>query len=137
MFKIKAVRFAALVLVVTGAAVFVSCREQGEPTPGALPSTDNPDYYVDGYCYDTSSSLTDGITRKIYCETCEEWIYTEHVSGTLAHGYYKCVPTPPEYSPHRYHRVHAVGEDGGDYWGKSISDEMDDGGLHLNIYEGQ
>jgi hypothetical protein len=129
-------RAAPFVKTATGAAVFISCQQT--PTDVGMSALNETDaFYVYGTCYKKLGGTQDGLTCKVYCETCDEWIYTEHVFGTLAHGYYKCVPTPPEYSPHRYHDVHAEGYDGGDYWGKSSTDTMDDGGLHLNIYEGQ
>lgn len=138
MFKAKAARVAAFVLVAAGAAFFISCQDDNQPsTPGVSPSTDDPDYFVDGYCYDLFNQLTNDITCKIYCETCNEWIYTEDTSGTISNGYYKCEPKPPAYTPHDGHTVHAEGYDGLDYWGCSDDGVIDENGIQLDIYEGQ
>jgi hypothetical protein len=129
---------AALVVVATGAAFFISCQaEDGEPAPAVAPSTDSPDYYVHGYCYDQFNQLTDGITCKIYCETCDKWVYTEDTSGTISNGYYKCEPEPPAYTPHDGHTVRAEGYDGPEYWGCSGDGEIVENGIQLDIYEGQ
>jgi hypothetical protein len=121
MFKVKVARVAALVLLATGAAVLISCQGgPSEPTPGALPETDA--HYVYGYCY-----------SKIYCVTCDDWIYTEDTSGP--NGYYRCDPAPPEYSTHHGDDVYAVAFDGFTEWGRSSTETMVADGLRLDIHQ--
>jgi len=130
MFEVKRVRLAALVLVVTGAAVFISCQDQAGPTPGELRETDA--FSVRGTCYDLLNRPTSNITCKVYCETHSQFIYTVDLSDPA----YTCVPAPPDYATHNYCWAHAEGYDPwGYYWGKSSTFQIISAGNNADIYE--
>jgi hypothetical protein len=83
-------RAAPSVITATGAAVFISCQEQGEPTPGALPSEKD---YGDIY-----GNVQDGLGSPIYnaqvtweCMDHDPWI---NLGTTYSDedGYYECPP---------------------------------------------
>jgi hypothetical protein len=133
MFKVKVARVAALVLLATGAAVFMACqRGPSGPTPGELPETDA--FYVYGYCYKTLGGTQDGLECKVYCETCDDWVYNPDPNSG-PNGYYYCDPAPPDYTTHNGDDVHAVAFDGLTEWGDSETKEMKDGGIQLDIYQ--
>lgn len=76
MFKIKAVRFAALVLVVAGAAFLVSCRaEVTAPAPvreKGKTALDSAGIY--GYTYKNVGGLLLDVWVEWECETCAEYL---------------------------------------------------------------
>jgi hypothetical protein len=132
MFEIKAIRLAALVLVVMGAAVFVSCQQT--PTDAGMSALNETDaFYVYGTCYKKLGGTQDGLTCKVYCETCDEWIYTTDTSGP--NGYYSCYPAPPDYTTHEGHWVHAEAFTDVTPWGISGTAQMVNYGLRLDIDE--
>jgi hypothetical protein len=130
MLKITGARVAALVVVATGAAFFISCQDSGEPA--GFTATETDDHSVSGTCYDLFNHPTSNITCKIYCETCSEYIYTVDISNPD----YTCVPAPPDYASHEGDTAHAEGYDPwNNYWGRSPSFEIEDGGNEADIYE--
>ena len=128
--KLKGFRLAALVLVVTGAAFFISCQDQAGPTPAALNETDA--FSVRGTCYDLLNRPTSNITCKVYCETHSQFIYTVYLSNPT----YTCVPAPPDYATHEDCWAHAEGYNPwGRYWGKSATFRITSAGNNADIYE--
>jgi hypothetical protein len=91
-------------------------------------------FWVDGYCYKTLGGTKDGLRVRIYCETCEDWIYTTDPDSGPG-GYYYCEPAPPEYSTHDGCDVHAVAFDEYGEWGDSETKEMEEDGIQLDIYQ--
>ena len=130
MFKFRAVRLAALVLVVTGAAFLISCQQT--PTDDGMSGLNGTDAFsVYGTCYKKLGGTQSGLTCMVYCETCYKWIYTTDTSDE--NGDYACYPAPPDYSTHVNHWVHAEAFTDVTPWGISATAQMVDGGLHLDI----
>ena len=94
MFNIKAVRLAALVLVVAGAAVFISCQNEvtaPEPAPkGEAPSYDTVRIW--GLVKDSLGGKLTDVDVEWWCNTCAEEIGEDAVDDI---GRYDIDPPPP------------------------------------------
>jgi hypothetical protein len=93
-FEIKGVRLAALVLVVTGAAIFVSCQAEvtgPESTPkGEARSYDTTRIW--GYTKDGFGEILLDVNVAWWCNTCAEAIGEDAVDDV---GRYNIDPPPP------------------------------------------
>ena len=90
MFKVKVARAAAVVLLATGAAVLISCQDQTEPMPGALPSYDDyGDIY--GYVKDGFGGALEDAEVTWECMDHTPWINLG-TDYTDENGRYECPP---------------------------------------------
>jgi len=114
MSDIKAVRFAALVLVVTGAAVFISCQEQEAPAGFVLSETDaEPAFY--GYVYNalTLDPIDDAYV-KWECTTCSPPVLLgEATSGEEGEAGYYEIGTETWFTSHDGHDLRGTASKSG------------------------
>jgi hypothetical protein len=114
MFKKKVARVAALVLLVTGAAVLISCQEQDGPTGFMLPETDaEPAFY--GYVYHgISHAFIDDADVKWECMTCSPSVLLgEATSGEGGDPGYYDISTETWFTSHDEHDLRGTASKSG------------------------
>ena len=102
MFKTKAARVAAFVLIVAGAAVFISCQDgTTAPTQERIPQMDEDEYLgIDGYTRDEEGGEIIDAWVVWGCETCAEVLGDD---VTNVYGYYQIWRTESVWLEHSGH----------------------------------